>query len=58
MAKVLRCRDVGLDCEAELGADAKEELLRKAAEHAQTAHDIRDMPQDVVAKVRAAIRDE
>jgi predicted small metal-binding protein len=58
MAKVLRCRDVGLDCEGELRADTEEELLRKAAEHAQTAHQMRDMPPDVVAKVRAAIRDE
>jgi predicted small metal-binding protein len=47
-----------LDCEGELRADTEEELLRKAAEHAQTAHNMRDMPQDVVAKVRAAIRDE
>jgi predicted small metal-binding protein len=58
MAKVLRCRDVGLDCEGELRADTEEELLRKAAEHAQTTHNMRDMPPDVVAKVRAAIRDE
>jgi predicted small metal-binding protein len=58
MAKVLRWRDVGLDCEGELRADTEEELLRKAAEHAQTAHHMRDMPPDVVAKVRAAIRDE
>jgi predicted small metal-binding protein len=46
MAKVLRCRDVGLDCEGELRADTEEELLRKAAEHAQTAHNMRDMPPD------------
>jgi predicted small metal-binding protein len=57
MAKVLRCRDVGLDCEGELRADTEEELLRQAAEHAQTAHQMKDMPPEVVAKVRAAIRD-
>jgi predicted small metal-binding protein len=58
MAKGLRCRDVGLDGEGELRADTEEELLRKAAEPAQTAHHLRDMPPDVVAQVRAAIRDE
>jgi predicted small metal-binding protein len=58
MAKVLRCRDVGLDCEGELRASTEEELLRQAAEHAQSVHNMKDMPPDVVAKVRAAIRDE
>jgi predicted small metal-binding protein len=58
MAKVLRCRDVGLDCEGELRADTEEELLEKAAEHAQTVHNMTQMPPEVVAKVRAAIRTE
>jgi predicted small metal-binding protein len=57
-AKVLRCRDVGLDCEGELRADTEEEILRKAAEHAQTAHNVKDLSPKVVEKVRAAIRDE
>jgi predicted small metal-binding protein len=58
MAKVLRCRDVGLDCEGEIRAETEEEVLRQAAEHARTTHNMTDMPPDVVAKVRAAIRDE
>jgi predicted small metal-binding protein len=57
MAKVLRYRDVGLDCEGELRADTEEERLAKAAEHAQTAHNMTQIPPEVVAKVRAAIRD-
>jgi predicted small metal-binding protein len=58
MAKILRCRDVGLDCEAEIRANTEQEILRQAAEHAQTAHHITDMPPELVEKVRAAIRDE
>ena len=58
MAKVLRCRDVGLDCEGELRGETEEEILRQAAEHAQSAHNIRDMSPELVQKVRAAIRDE
>jgi predicted small metal-binding protein len=58
MAKVLRCRDVGLDCEGEIRANTEEEILRQAAEHAQTTHNMKDMPPEVVQKVRAAIRDE
>ena len=58
MAKVLRCRDVGLDCEGELRGQTEEDILRQAAEHAQDVHNIQDVSPDLVQKVRAAIRDE
>jgi predicted small metal-binding protein len=58
MAKILRCRDVGLDCEGEIRAETEEEMLRQAAAHAQTAHNRKAMPPEVVEKVRAAIRNE
>ena len=58
MAKVLRCSDVGIDCDFEARAETEEELLKKAAEHAATAHDMKEIPEEVLAKVRAAIRDE
>jgi predicted small metal-binding protein len=58
MAKVLRCKDVGMDCDFEVRATTEEEILQKAAEHAQTAHNMKEIPPDVVTKVRAAIRDE
>jgi predicted small metal-binding protein len=49
---------VGLDCEGEIRADTEEEVLRQAAEHAQTKHNMKEMPPEVVENVRAAIRDE
>ena len=58
MAKVLRCKDVGMDCDFEVRATTEAEILQRAAEHAQTAHGMREIPQEVVAKVRAAIRDD
>ena len=58
MAKVLRCRDVGMDCDFVARADSEEELLKKAAEHAATTHDMKEIPEAVLAKVRAAIRNE
>jgi len=58
MAKVLRCRDVGMDCDFVARAESEEELLKKAAEHADTAHDMKEIPEEVLAKVRAAIREE
>jgi predicted small metal-binding protein len=57
MAKVLRCRDVGLDCDFEIRAETEEEILKKAAEHAQTTHNM-EITAEIVEKVRAAIRDE
>jgi len=58
MAKVLRCRDVGMDCDFEARAETEEELLQKAAEHAEAAHNLKEIPEEVLAQVRAAIRDE
>jgi predicted small metal-binding protein len=58
MAKVLRCKDVGFDCEGVVRADTEEEVLQQAAEHAQTVHNLKELTEDVVEKVRAAIHDE
>jgi len=58
MAKMLRCRDVGMDCDFEARAETEEEILKKAAAHAQTVHNMKDIPKEVLEKVRAAIRDE
>ena len=58
MAKVLRCRDVGMDCDFVARAETEEEILMKAAEHAETMHNMREIPEEILAKVRAAIRDE
>jgi len=58
MAKVFRCRDVGMDCDFEARAETEEEILKKAAEHAKTVHNMKEIPKEVLAKVRAAIRNE
>jgi predicted small metal-binding protein len=56
MAKQLRCRDVGLDCDFETRAGTEDEVLQKASEHARSAHQITEMPPELAAKVRSAIR--
>ena len=58
MAKILRCMDIGMECDFVAKADTEEEILKQAAEHAAAAHDMKEIPEDVLAKVRAAIRDE
>jgi predicted small metal-binding protein len=58
MTKVLRCSDVGFECEAVIRAETEEEVLKKAAEHAQSVHNLKEISDEVVEKVRAAIQDE
>lgn len=58
MTKIIRCRDVGMDCDFEAKAETEEDLLKKVAEHAGTTHDMTEIPEEVLAKVRAAIKDE
>jgi predicted small metal-binding protein len=58
MAKVLKCGDVNPGCNAEIRADSEHEVLRKAAEHAKTAHHMERIPAEVLSKVKSAIHDE
>jgi two-component system, cell cycle sensor histidine kinase and response regulator CckA len=57
MAKVLRCRDVGMDCGFVMQADTEEEILQHAAAHACMAHNMQEMPVEVMTTVRTVIRE-
>ncbi len=58
MAKILRCRDVGVDCDFEARGHTVDEVLQKCREHAKTTHGISDIPPELVIRIKAAIRDE
>jgi predicted small metal-binding protein len=57
MSKVLKCRDVGMDCDFVARGETEEEILKQAAKHAGTAHGMTDMSEEIIAKVRSAIHD-
>jgi predicted small metal-binding protein len=57
MAKVIRCSDVGFDCDEVIHAETEGEALQQAAQHAQAVHGVNDITDDVVAQVKAAMRD-
>jgi len=57
MAKVIHCRDVGFDCDGVIRADTEEEALQQAAEHAKEVHGLDEVTDEVVAQVKAAMRD-
>ena len=58
MTKVLHCSDVGFECDGVIRAETEAEVLKQAAGHARTVHNLQEMTEEVVEKVRAAIRDE
>ena len=58
MTKVVRCRDVGFDCDGVVRAETEEEALNQVAAHAKTVHNLETVTEEVVAQVRAVMRDE
>jgi predicted small metal-binding protein len=58
MAKMVSCRDAGVDCDFVAKGETEQEVLQQCAEHARTAHNMSEIPAEVVDKVRSAIRDE
>lgn len=58
MAKVVSCRDVGMDCDFVARGGTEEELLRNAAEHGKAEHGMTEIPPEVIERVKSLIRDE
>jgi predicted small metal-binding protein len=58
MAKVLHCRDIGLDCDFVARAQSEAELLKLVAAHASKVHGLDAATPAILDKVRTAIRDE
>ena len=58
MAKVLRCRDLGFDCDAVVHAHSEKELVELVKEHARKVHNIEEMTDEIIAKVRSSIKEE
>ena len=57
-AKVLRCRGIGMDCNLVAHGRIKEEILKKIAEYDSATLVMREILEEALAKVRAAMRDE
>jgi predicted small metal-binding protein len=57
MATVIRCKDVGFDCDDIIRAETEEEALQQAAQHAKEAHGLDEVTDEIIAQVQAAMRD-
>lgn len=53
--RVLRCRDMGMDCDAVITGASDEEVLQKAAAHAATAHKMQATP-EMAAQAKRLIK--
>ncbi len=58
MAKVMKCRAVGLDCDFVARGENDEQIMAQVAEHAKKDHGMQTMPNDVAQKVKASIHEE
>jgi quinol monooxygenase YgiN/predicted small metal-binding protein len=56
--KVVRCRDVGFDCGGVVKAADETELLNKVAEHAKNVHNVQEITEDMVNKIKSVIQEE
>ncbi len=58
MAKVVSCRDIGVDCDFVARGQTEQEVLQQCAEHARTAHGMNEISPELAEKVRSGIREE
>ncbi len=56
--KVLKCRDVGVNCDEVIHGNSEAEILQKAAEHAKGCHQDVQLTPELQAKLKAAIKEE
>jgi predicted small metal-binding protein len=58
MAKVLKCGDLNPGCTFEARGNSEDEVLKQAAEHARTRHNMKEISPEFQNKARRAIYDE
>ena len=51
-----KCKDTGMICSFEATAKTEDELMKKIAEHASKAHNMKTIPADVMSKVKKAMK--
>lgn len=57
MAKTIKCSDGGVDCDWSASANTEEELMKKVQVHAKE-HGFNNIPPELLAKVKASIKEK
>jgi len=55
--KEIRCRDAGVDCDFVARAENIDELMKKVKAHAQKDHGYKDIPPEMIEKVKKLVHD-
>ncbi len=58
MGKMLKCRDVGVNCDEVIHGSSEAEIMQKAAAHAKGCHQGVQLTPALQTKLKAAIKDE
>jgi len=58
MSKILKCRDVGVDCDFVARGETEDEVFKLCAEHGRKAHQMKSIPEDLRSQMRQHIREE
>ena len=56
MEKMLRCKDVGIDCSFEARGKTIDEVLKKAADHARKEHGVKRVTQDYLKSWKKLVK--
>jgi predicted small metal-binding protein len=56
--EVIRCRDVGVNCDFEARGQTEQEVMQQLSDHARSGHGMQEIPAELVTKVKAAIHEE
>ncbi len=57
MAKVLSCRDAGMECDWHACGETDEQLLQQGMQHARQDHGVTEFSDEMIAKARSAIKE-
>jgi predicted small metal-binding protein len=57
MTKLVKCRDLGFDCDAEVRAESKEKALEMVAQHAKEVHKMEEVTPELVEKANKVMKE-
>lgn len=56
--KVLRCRDAGFDCDAQVRGETDEEIFGQVGPHAASEHGVEELTPELQTQLQGLIREE
>ena len=58
MTLVVRCREIGFDCDGVIKAEDEDDLMKQVAAHADEVHNVTEVTPELVEKVRSVVHEE